>query len=239
MALSRWQPGQLPGKQVTVRLYLSLAVSLVIHIYLLNLAPGLPSWAGLEASGDPRPLSVFIPAFNSLAQQQLSTLHSPLPDSTSTVIEKETRSTPRENYRSVSADHKVEQTSKPSPSGSFPGPWYYPAKYLHRHPTPLKPIWPAYPENGEHIGGRVLILLLINEEGTVDQYRIQQAGPSDFFDKSVIDAFTSARFAPGLIAGYAVKSQLLAEVSFEPGAQSSPSYKILETLTPVPSAGGN
>lgn len=103
-------------------------------------------------------------------------------------------------------------------NGLFVGPWYYPARYLHRHPSPLKPIWPDYPTSAQELSGRVMILLLINEEGKVDQYRIQEAEPDGVFEPTVIRAFTEARYAPGVIAGMAVKSQLLAEVSFTPGA---------------------
>jgi TonB family protein len=118
----------------------------------------------------------------------------------------------------------------------FPGPWYYPARYLHRRPTPLKPIWPAYPEALTEVEGRVTILLLINEAGTVDQYRILASEPSDLFDMSVIAAFTAAQYAPALITGYKVKSQLLAEVSFKPGAPPVADFSIMEPAKPIQDA---
>lgn len=130
------------------------------------------------------------------------------------------------------------------PPGLFPGPWYYAARYLHRRPTPLKPIRPAYPSEAENISGRVVLLLLLNEQGTVDSYQVIDSQPPGRFDSTVIEAFSHETYAPGLITGYVVKSQLLVEVVFEPG--TLPEASILPDLTQfkikaeqVPSATGN
>lgn len=106
-----------------------------------------------------------------------------------------------------------------SPSnGLFPGPWYYPARYLHRRPSPLKPIWPEYPPEAQTLSGQIVLLLMINEKGGVDSYRIVESQPPGVFDDAVINAFSRETYAPGLITGYQVKSQLLVEIIFEPGA---------------------
>jgi protein TonB len=104
-------------------------------------------------------------------------------------------------------------------AGIVSGPWYYSARYLHRRPTPLKPIRPAYPPLVGDLAGNVVLLLLINERGTVDSHQIVKAAPGGIFEESVVTAFINERFAPGLITGYPVKSQLLVEVIFEPGAE--------------------
>ena len=104
-------------------------------------------------------------------------------------------------------------------AGIVSGPWYYSARYLHRRPTPLKPIRPAYPPFVGDLAGNVVLLLLINERGTVDSHQIVKAVPGGIFEESVVTAFINERFAPGLITGYPVKSQLLVEVTFEPGAE--------------------
>lgn len=114
------------------------------------------------------------------------------------------------------------------PSRLFPGPWYYAAHYLHRRPTPLKPIRPIYPPEAENLPGQVMLLLLINESGAVDTYRIIESQPPGIFDSTVTDAFIRERYAPGLITGYPVKSQLLVEVVFEPG--STPTTNVLPGL---------
>jgi hypothetical protein len=104
-------------------------------------------------------------------------------------------------------------------AGIVSGPWYYSARYLHRRPTPLKPIRPAYPPLVGDLAGHVVLLLLINERGMVDSHQIVKAAPGGIFEESVVTAFINERYAPGLITGYPVKSQLLVEVIFEPGAE--------------------
>ena len=123
----------------------------------------------------------------------------------------------------------VGPAAAPSISGPFAGSWYYPSRYLHRRVTTLRPILPIYPEAAATISGRVTILLLVNEYGQVDQHRIVNADPSGVFEASVIEAFAQkARYAPGLIAGYPVKAQLIAEVTFEPGAPPQTSFSIMD-----------
>lgn len=103
-------------------------------------------------------------------------------------------------------------------SGVVSGPWYYAARYLHRRVTPLRPIRPDYPPLFSDVAGHVVLLLFINEHGRVDTYRIESAEPAQIFDEAVLKAFVNERYAPGLITGYPVKSQLLVEVSFQPGS---------------------
>jgi outer membrane biosynthesis protein TonB len=104
-------------------------------------------------------------------------------------------------------------------SGVVSGPWYYAARYLHRRATPLRPIRPDYPPLFGDVAGHVVLLLFINEQGGVDTYRIESAEPAQIFDDAVLRAFVKERYAPGLITGYPVKSQLLVEVSFQPGSE--------------------
>lgn len=116
--------------------------------------------------------------------------------------------------------------------GLLLGPWYYTAKWLHRRPTPLHPILPQYPPAAGQIAGRVRLLLLINEQGGLDSYRVQEASPAGVFEEATITAFTLARYAPGLITNHAVRSQLLVEVVFEPGEAPRVGMPALEAPTP-------
>lgn len=139
---------------------------------------------------------------------------------------------PRQIDRQQEQDSKLPLATNPAQaSGLLPGPWYYPARYLHRRPTPLKPIYPAYPPEEENTQGHVMLLLLINEQGTVDSYQLMESQPAGRFDNAVIEAFTHETYAPGLITNYPVKSQLLVEVRFEPG--SLPMTNILPGLAPL------
>jgi TonB family protein len=122
----------------------------------------------------------------------------------------------------------VETTLTP---GLMPGPWYYSARYLHRRPTPLRPITPAYPPTEENTAGHVTLQLMINEQGTVDSYQVMDSTPAGRFDEAVIAAFTHETYAPGLITGYPVKSQLIVDVMFEPG--NEPAANFLQELVPL------
>lgn len=108
------------------------------------------------------------------------------------------------------------QALPPVVNGMFVGPWYFSAQYLHRRPSPLRPIRPDYPALTDNEVHTIRLLMLISAAGTVDSYRV--SGEKDTpFAKTVIDAFTTVDYAPGLIANIPVKSQLLVEVIFHPG----------------------
>ncbi|GAB2180549.1 hypothetical protein DLREEDagrD3_07720 [Denitratisoma sp. agr-D3] len=147
-----------------------------------------------------------LPRETAIADERATSI-TPQPDKT---IESTARST-QDNPTTAATTHLA------TVSGLIAGPWYYPARYLHRHVTPLRPIWPDYPAAAQNTAGSVTLLLLVNEEGKVDRYRIESAEPPGVFDDAVIRAFTGETYAPGLIAGMPVKGQLQAEVSFEPG----------------------
>jgi TonB family protein len=106
---------------------------------------------------------------------------------------------------------------RPGRGGIVSGAWYYSARYLHRRPTPLKPIRPDYPPFTNTLSGRVVLLMFINKQGGVDSHRILESTPRGTFDEEVLKSFVNERYAPGLISGFPVKSQLLVEVVFEPG----------------------
>lgn len=100
----------------------------------------------------------------------------------------------------------------------FVGPWYYAAQYLHQRPAPIAPIRPDYPALADANIHVVRILLLLSASGSVDGYRLLEGEKDTPFSKAVVQAFTTAAYVPGLIANTPVKSQLLAEVTFDPGS---------------------
>jgi TonB family protein len=259
MITPRWPHRQLPGIKETARLLFSLAVSLAAHAFILNIDPELLTWAGPQASVVAQPLSVYLTDVTQQGRLHLAVQQFSQPALIGRSADQGSDRQPTQAGKFPPPSQGNNQAVTSSPSSTFPGPWYYPARYLHRHPSPLKPIWPSYPDSAEHIRGRVIILLLINEEGVVDQYKIRESDPEGTFDETVIVAFTTARYAPALISGYKVKSQLLAEVSFEPGEQPKTDFSILEQrldtanslkekteepgnaglIRPTPSAAGN
>jgi outer membrane biosynthesis protein TonB len=50
---------------------------------------------------------------------------------------------------------------------------------------------------------------------------VVRSTPPGLFDASALAAFGNARFAPGLLGGIAVKSQIVFEVAFAPQARDS------------------
>jgi len=61
---------------------------------------------------------------------------------------------------------------------------------------------------------RVLVLVLIDADGRVNDVSVVEAEPRGAFDESARGAFASARFKPALKDGRPVKSRLLVEVDF-------------------------
>jgi protein TonB len=93
---------------------------------------------------------------------------------------------------------------------------YLLTKLLSVGPRPLDDIEPAYPEGADLRTGKVVLRLLISDTGHVDNVAVVRANPPGVFDASAIEAFSKARFSPGLAAGIAVKSQITVEVDFVP-----------------------
>ena len=83
-------------------------------------------------------------------------------------------------------------------------------------PRPLSDIEPDYPDMAHLREGVVVLRLLISERGAVDNVAVVRAEPRGFFEQAAIDAFSKARFSPGLAAGTPVKSQITVEVQFMP-----------------------
>lgn len=96
-------------------------------------------------------------------------------------------------------------------------PAYYPAKQLDIQPAALSPIQPVYPDEAanRNIQGSVVLLLLIDENGTVREASVVEAQPAGYFEETALSAFRRARFRPAERKGRVVKSRALIRVSFE------------------------
>ena len=92
----------------------------------------------------------------------------------------------------------------------------YRAVGLDPQPYPLHEINPAYPQQAGSLEGSVVLRLLINERGIVDDVVVVSSFPKDVFDEPAVMAFRSALFSPGMFLGMPVKSQLTIEVEFLP-----------------------
>ena len=216
------------------RLLGSLATSVAVHLVILS-ATGLMAFRLLpqqEGSNHGHLTAVLLPPLPSSIQTRgiaESAPHSVVAPTPSGSDAPPTEPRPAEGT-SVNISKLPPAANAAQTPGLLPGPWYYSARYLHRRPTPLKPIRPEYPKEEENTAGQVVLLMMINEQGTVDSYQVMESQPPGRFDDAVIEALSHETYAPGLIANYPVKSQLLVEIRFEPG--SLPVANILPGLAP-------
>lgn len=96
-------------------------------------------------------------------------------------------------------------------------PTYYTAREVDVHPSALKAIWPAYPEEAAsaNVTGSVVLLLLLDEGGKVQEISVEEATPPGYFEKSAVAAFRNARFTPAQRQGRVVKSRMRIKVNYE------------------------
>jgi protein TonB len=105
--------------------------------------------------------------------------------------------------------------AKPAP-GLPPAPDYLAVARLDPGPTPLGEIQPTYPERAGQQQGSVVLRLLINERGVVDNVAVVRSAPAGYFEEAALEAFGKALFSPGKLLGVPVKSQITIEVEFMP-----------------------
>jgi protein TonB len=95
-------------------------------------------------------------------------------------------------------------------------PTYYPAKQLDVYPQPLAAIRLEYPDAAAkaRVDGRLLVLLLIDEFGVVNDASVVEAQPEGYFEEAALAAFRSVRFSPAQKQGRAVKSRVLLQLKY-------------------------
>jgi protein TonB len=94
-------------------------------------------------------------------------------------------------------------------------PTWYSAKQLDTLPRPLQPI-PPPPRPVPGTPGRVVLQLLIDEDGVVTDASVVESEPEGSFVAWALTAGRQTRFRPGSKDGRAVKSRVLLELSFGP-----------------------
>jgi protein TonB len=93
---------------------------------------------------------------------------------------------------------------------------YYAAKQLDVYPVLSGDIDLRYRgKAAEHgISGRALLLVMIDETGTVNDVSVIEAEPANYFEDDAKRAFLSARFTPAYRNGRPVRSRVLVEVNY-------------------------
>jgi periplasmic protein TonB len=95
-------------------------------------------------------------------------------------------------------------------------PTYYTVKQLDVYPQPLGPIKLDYPDSAAsaRVDGHLLVLLLIDEFGIVNEASIVEAKPQGYFEDATLAVFRGARFSPAQKQGHAVKSRVQLQVKY-------------------------
>lgn len=159
-----------------------------------------------------------------------------LPPPAATVTEKNARQDSRDGGQPTPDGASRPSAISPSPEPSsaaevpeprvsgpalpqIPDPAYYPARQLDVYPALLQPVRLEYPERAlqNKAGGRVLVMLFIDETGGVNDLSVVEAEPAGYFEHAVRAAFTDARFSPARKDGRTVKSRVLIRVNYNPG----------------------
>jgi protein TonB len=98
-------------------------------------------------------------------------------------------------------------------------PTYYPAKQLDAYPRPLTQIKLDYPASAvaAKVDGRVLVLLMIDEFGVVNEASVVESQPDGFFEDAALEVLRAARFTPAQKQGRPVKSRVLLQVNYSYG----------------------
>ena len=110
------------------------------------------------------------------------------------------------------ADQHAQSTLWPDESGFGP---YLPVSEVDVRPQPLVQIEPKFPENANPaVTGRALLLVMIGQDGLVDQVRVLASDPTDAFGVNAKAAFEQARFTPAELGGKPTATYLMIEVNF-------------------------
>ena len=95
---------------------------------------------------------------------------------------------------------------------------YVPASRLTQEPTPIDEIQVPYPRGVHHLRVlRAALTLFIDEQGHVENVRIDNPALPEAYERAAIEAFTAAKFHPGLDGDRPVKSWLRVRVAFDSG----------------------
>lgn len=102
-------------------------------------------------------------------------------------------------------------------------PTYYSARQLDVYPTLQGVLELAFPSAApDDAAGHVLLLVLIDANGSIDNVSVVEATPAGLFDDVARKALAGARFTPALKSGRPVKSRLLVRVSYDARAGATP-----------------
>ena len=103
------------------------------------------------------------------------------------------------------------------PPRKFDESLYHPLSALTTPPTAASEISVSYPSDPR--GGLLVaaLTLFIDEDGTVAKVRAEAPHAPASYEKAAIEAFSNARFKPGMARSSAVKTRMVIRVAFDSG----------------------
>lgn len=102
-------------------------------------------------------------------------------------------------------------------------PEFLPSRLLDVYPRPMVEVPMVYPDAAAalDLSGRVSLLLLIDELGSVVEATVIEADPPGYFEEAAVETFRGLLFSPGMRNGHPVKSRLVIEVNFDARTESA------------------
>jgi len=205
-------------KQNWSRLLVACTLSLLLHLALLLGIPVYPT-GGVPQVVHPI-YARLEPAANSEPQPREVTL-TPA-EKTGVPVRADTRpasAATKAEPKRVSRQAATEPAPAPIAGIGLPSsrdPTYYQAKQLDVYPQPLEPIKLNYPDRAaaQRLDGNLLLLLLIDEFGIVNDASVVEARPEGYFEEAALSVFRAMRFSPAQKQGHPVKSRVLLQVRY-------------------------
>ena len=202
--------------QAWMRLLKAFTLSFLLHIALLIGMPVNPT------GGVPQMVSTITARLEPAAAntEVVTDDVAMVPDSAPVpVVEKPPKTVDAKTADKPEPSRATEAGPSPSTGIEVPfirDPTYYPVKQLDVYPQPLGQIRLDYPESATSakVDGRLLVLLLIDEFGMVNDASIVESQPEGYFEDAAIAVFRAARFSPAQKFGHAVKSRVLLQVKY-------------------------
>ena len=221
------------------RLFIGLALSVALHAALLIRINGSPG-----AAPSPIPGSQLIEArlISSIPSPQMEARISPAPKPAVAPVIVETPSPPRPLKQETTPVPRASEPApapvaprlpfqqtlatqvepQPTPAAAPPvatastvnASDYRVAGTLNAPPRVLEERDAPYPRSAGNTEGSVVVLVLLSSNGLIDDAVIARSSPPGVFDESALAAVRGSRFSPGILAGAAVKSQLMLELKY-------------------------
>jgi protein TonB len=194
------------------RLFAALAVSVLLHAALCVVVTGGARRQASVAASRPLLAVRIVPDASPRAPEALPPRE---PIVRATPPAEPAPSKPAPGPRAV-VPHAARDVRAESAAIEAPDSTYYAAKQLDVYPALVRPLDLRYGGKAaaDGVSGRALLLVMIDESGTVRDVSVVEAEPGDYFEDDAKRAFMSARFSPAYRNGRAVRSRVLVQVNY-------------------------